>query len=312
MKGRTVIPDFQALMRPVLELTSDDQTHAAKELIATLADKYGLSDSERAELIPSGYARRFDNKVHWAITYLVQAGLLLRPIRAHVHITPVGREALALNPERIDMKALERYPQYLEFRQRTRKESPTVPTAADVEPTTVVDSATPPEDLMEAAVRENGAMIEGDLLRRAVALAPGEFELLVIRLLDKMGYGRQGSIKHSGQPGDHGIDGIISQDPLGLDRIYVQAKRYTEASVQRPEIQKFVGALMGAQGDRGVFITTSTFSEGAREEAERVNARIELIDGRRLAALMLQHQIGVQPTATAVLYSLDEDFFDSL
>jgi restriction system protein len=151
------------------------------------------------------------------------------------------------------------------------------------------------------------------LLRRALALWPTAFECLVVRLLEQMGYGRSGVVEHSGRSGDAAIDGIISQDPLGLDRIYLQAKRYVpDQSVQRPAIQGFVGALMGAQGDRGVFITTSSFSSGARTEADRVKARVELIDGARLAQLMLRHWVGVQPELTVTLHQLDEDFFESL
>ena len=155
--------------------------------------------------------------------------------------------------------------------------------------------------------------MESELLTRALALDPTGFERLVLAVLDAMGYGRSGRIEHSGRPGDAGIDGIISQDPLGLDRIYLQAKRYDPGnSVQRPDVQRFVGALMSAQGDRGVFITTSTFSSGARAEAERVNARIELIDGNRLTSLMLRHGVGVRASTTVVLHELDEDFFESV
>ena len=159
---------------------------------------------------------------------------------------------------------------------------------------------------------ENRATLQGELLSRALALSPRDFERLVLNLLKTMGYGRFGAVEHSGQPGDAGIDGIISQDPLGLDRIYLQAERYApEQAVQRPAIQG-VGALMGAQGDRGVSITTSRFSEGARIEAQRVNARIELIDGLRLVSLVIDHGVGVRVETPVVPHQLDEDFFESL
>lgn len=159
----------------------------------------------------------------------------------------------------------------------------------------------------------NRAAVEGDVLQAALALSPTGFEDLVIRLLKRMGYGKAGSVERTSASGDAGVDGIISQDPLGLDRIYVQAKRYAEdRTIDRPRIHEFAGALLGKQGDRGVFITTSRFSSGAIQEAERINARIELIDGHRLAELLVAHEVGVQVDQTVTLYRLDEDFFDSL
>jgi restriction system protein len=159
----------------------------------------------------------------------------------------------------------------------------------------------------------NRAAVENEVLAGALKLTATGFEELVVRLLDRMGYGRAGSVERTSASGDAGIDGIISQDPLGLDRIYVQAKRYAEDKVvDRPRIHEFAGALLGKQGDRGVFITTSRFTTGAREEADRINARIELIDGARLAELLVQYRVGVQPEQSVTLYRLDEDFFDSI
>lgn len=176
-----------------------------------------------------------------------------------------------------------------------------------------------PEDLLATAVAENKAVaenraaLEGELLKRALALDPRGFELLVLRLLAAMGYGKSGAVEHSGQSGDGGIDGIISQDPPGFDRIYLQAKQYaTDRTVGRPTLQAFAGALMSAQGDRGVFLTTASFTREAVEEARRVNLRIELIDGKRLAELMLRHGVGVQAKTSVTLYDQDEDFFEEL
>jgi restriction system protein len=243
------IPDFQTLMRPVLAQLSDGEIHPTKWLIDTLAEQVNLTDEERTRLITSG-SKKWNGRVNWAITYLAQAGLVERPRRAHARITEEGREALVANLERVDMKTLEAYPAYREFRERTRsaKQPPIESSAASA---VADESATSPQERIDAAVAENKAAVEGEPLKLALGLEPQGFELLVIRLLTSVGYGQRGRIEHSGQPGDHGIDGIISQDPLGLDRIYLQAKRYTDISVQRPEIQKFVGALMGAQGDRG-------------------------------------------------------------
>jgi restriction system protein len=305
-----VIPDFQSLMRPLLEVLNDGAVRRTRDLAEAMSDRFELTDEERAALLPSGKQRRIDNRVAWAISHLFQAGLLERPARGQVAITAAGRDVLAAHADRVDMSVLREFPSYRDFRERssTRGTNGDGPLAA--EPDAEVAS---PQDLLDQAVTENRAAVEGELLKRALALSPTEFERLVVRLLERMGYGRAGAVEHSGRSGDGGIDGIISQDPLGLDRIYLQAKRYApDQTVQRPAIQGFVGALMGAQGDRGVFITTSSFSSGARTEAERVNARIELIDGSRLAELMLRHGVGVQAEVTVTLHQLDEDFFESL
>jgi restriction system protein len=206
------------------------------------------------------------------------------------------------------MKVLEQFPAYLQFRERTRgvkERSPAVSSAAESEAS--------PQDLIEQAVAESRAVLEADLLKRALALSPTGFEDLVLALIDAMGYGKQGSVERTSTTGDAGVDGIISQDPLGLDRIYMQAKRYaTDRVIDRPRIHEFAGALLGKQGDRGVYITTSSFSRGAREEADRLNARIELIDGERLAKLLVEYGVGVQPESVVTLHRVDEDFFEGL
>ena len=295
-------------MRPLLEELSDGSTRSVRDLVDALSDRLQLTVEDRTAMLPSGRQRRIDNRVAWSISHLFQAGLLERPARGRVAITDAGRQVLAAHPDSVDMRVLNGFESYREFRSRSTQRD--TAGAGPAEPET---EAASPQDLLAQAVTENRAAVEGELLRRALALSPAEFERLVVRLLEAMGYGRSGAVEHSGRSGDAGIDGIISQDPLGLDRIYLQAKRYaSDQSVQRPAIQGFVGALMGAQGDRGVFITTSSFSAGARTEAERVNARIELIDGARLAELMLRHSVGVQTETTVTLHQLDEDFFESL
>lgn len=305
-----MIPDFQTLMRPLLEELSDGSVRRTRDLVEATSNRFGLTDEERAARVPSGQQRRMDNRVSWAISHLFQAGLLDRPARGQVAITAAGRDVLTARPDRVDMTVLRGFESYRAFRSRSTARDTSGAGPLDTEPE--ADAASP-QDLLAQAVTENRAAVQGELLKRALALSPTEFERLVVRLLESMGYGRSGGVEHAGRSGDAGIDGIISQDPLGLDRIYLQAKRYApEQSVQRPAIQGFVGALMGAQGDRGVFITTSTFSSGARAEAERVNARIELIDGVRLAELMLRHGVGVQAETTVTLHQLDEDFFETL
>lgn len=304
------IPDFQTVMRPILALLADGSSRLTKQVIAAMTDEFSLTNEERNAMLPSGRQRRMDNRVYWALTHLSQAGLLERPVRAHVRITAAGRGVLAAHPQRVDMTVLGQYPSYQEFRNRTSQ--PTADKVITTEPVEVPEEQVSPQDLVSRALLENQAAVEGELLTRALVLDPTDFEKLVIRLLEAMGYGRLGTIEHSGKSGDGGIDGIISQDPLGLDRIYLQAKRYTDKPVDRPVIQGFVGALMGAQGDRGVFLTTSNFTAGARAEAERVNARIVLIDGRRLAELMVRHGVGVQAETVVTLHQVDEDFFETL
>lgn len=303
------IPDFQTLMRPILSYLADGEQRSTRNVIVAMSDEFGLTADERAELIPSGKAKSMDNRVGWSLTHLSQAGLIERPMRAQVKITSAGLEVLKSHHDRVDMTVLRTYPSYREFRERSKSKQSAVTPAAD--PHDGSETASP-QELIDAAVAENRAAVEGEILKKALDLSPTGFEDLVIALLDAMGYGRAGSIQGTSATGDAGIDGIISQDPLGLDRIYVQAKRYTDRSVDRPRIHEFAGALLGKQGDRGVFITTSRFTPGARSEAERINARIELIDGTRLAELLIKHRVGVQSVQTVELYRLDEDFFDEL
>lgn len=219
------IPDFQTMVRPVLAHLSDGQVRRSRQVKEDMADAYRLTQEERDRLLPSGKQRVMDNRVSWALSYLVQAGLVERPRRGEVRITQLGREALTQYPERIDMKVLEAYPGYRDFRERTRTALPDDPelagSAALLEPT----SSTPLEQI-EAAVAQSRSALETEVLQRAMALSPTGFEDLVMALLEKMGYGRLGTIERTSASGDAGVDGIISQDPLGLDRIYVQAKRY--------------------------------------------------------------------------------------
>ncbi|MBU9764216.1 restriction endonuclease [Mycobacterium sp. TNTM28] len=305
------IPDYQTLMRPVLASLADGEVRRSRDVIESMADTFNLTPEERAAKVPSGQ-KRIDNRAGWALSYLRQAGLVERPGRGLVKISDEGRAALDRYPQRIDAKTLEAYPAFLEFRDRKRGRS-TADDDGDQTPTTGADDdQSTPNDLAERAERINRAAVEQEVLAAALGLTPTGFEELVVRLLDRMGYGRKGSAHRTAPTGDGGIDGIISQDPLGLDRIYVQAKRYTDAPVDRPAIHGFAGALLSKQGDRGVFITTSRFTKGAIEEAERINARIELIDGARLAELLVEHGVGVQPEQSVTLYRLDEDFFDSI
>ena len=316
-----MIPDYQTCMRPVLEFLADGQLRRSREVKEGLADHFNLTPEERAEVLPSGNQRVMDSRVGWAMTYLNQAGLVTRPTRGQITITDEGRAALRAHPERIDTKVLEAYPSFIEFTERKREKSASSVDGPGVlaagQSTPQPEASETPSDLVAQAIATNRAAVEGEVLKAALALSPTAFEELVIRLLGAMGYGRgdnrMGQLVRTSASGDAGVDGIISQDPLGLDRIYVQAKRYAlDRPIERPKIHEFAGALLGKQGDRGVFITTSRFTDGARTEADRINARIELIDGRRLAQLLVTHGVGVQAEQTVTLYRLDEDFFETL
>ena len=217
-----MIPDFQTLMRPVLVTLAEGQDRSVPEIVGFVSDQYGLTAEERAELIPSGGQRLINNKTHWAIGHMFQAGLVSRPSRGHVQITTAGLDALTANPERVDMKVLKGYESYRQFRTKKTKK------AASPAPVLVEDDEVEgsPEELLGLAVVEKETAMETELLTRALALDPAGVERLVLAVLGAMRYGSDGSIEHSGKSGDGGIDGIISQDPLGLDRISLQAKRY--------------------------------------------------------------------------------------
>lgn len=306
------IPDFQTLMRPVLVYLADGQVCRSRDITEAMSDQFALTAEERAEMLPSGTARLMANRVGWTLTHLTQAGLIDSAGRGLKVISEQGRAALDKHPERVDMKVLAGYPAYVEFRERKRDKAASEDDGGSTDTPPIADDSRTPNDLVESAVLVNRAAVESEVLSAALNLTPTGFEELVVRLLDKMGYGKAGSVNRTAASGDAGIDGIISQDPLGLDRIYVQAKRFTDTPVDRPKIHEFAGALQGKQGDRGVFITTSRFTTGARQEADRIHARIELIDGTRLAELLVQYGIGVQTEQTVTLYRLDEDFFDSI
>lgn len=303
-----VVPDYQALMRPTLDVLSEHGTLQVRALTDLVADSVGLTEDDRAETIGSGKSR-VGNRVAWAVTYLVQAGAVRRPQRGYCELTERGQELLAFGRP-IRVQDLQIYDEFREFQRRARGSDPS--DAMVVSQLTELDS-TDPTELLERAARGNVAAVEGELLDRLLKVGPAAFERVVLRLLGAMGYGESGAIEHSGRSGDGGIDGVISQDPLGLDRVYMQAKRYArDNTVSRPVIQEFVGALHGVQADRGVFIATSSFTAGARDYADRVGARVILIDGLRMAALMRSYGVGVQPDTTVTFQRIDEDFFETV
>jgi len=298
------IPDFQTLMLPLLELAADGQEHLVRDSIDRLADQFGLSEAERRELLPSGQQPTFDNRVAWARTYLKKAGLLEAPRRGYFRLTQRGREVLASKPDQINIGFLSRYPEFVKFR-TTRHPRTRVEDASSVS----TGDATP-EEAVEVAYQEIRTGLSAELLQVVKSCSPAFFERLVVDLLVKMGYG--GTRKDAGQAigasGDGGIDGIIKEDRLGLDIVYIQAKRW-ENPVGRPDLQKFAGALQGQRARKGVFITTSSFTRDALDFAQSIDSKIVLIDGDTLADLMIDYGVGVTPFAKYELKRIDGDYF---
>lgn len=308
-----VIPDFQSLMRPVLDAHMDGQPLRTAEVRDRVAAKVGITDDDRKIMLPSGGSPLYTNRVAWAVTHLAQAALLDRPGRGVTQLTPRGRAVLRDCPARVDMTVLMKFPEYLEFRNRTRHPQDPSATPAERAPQMAVAEELSPREAIAEVIHAAHSAIAADLLARVIKQPPEFLERLVLQLLVRMGYGGlEKPTEHLGGSGDAGLDGLIRLDVLGLDTVYLQAKRYTDRHVGRPEIQAFVGALHGAQSTRGIFITTSRFSADARDYAERVNARVILIDGPELARLMIEHGCGVVTEETFTLKQVDENFFPEL
>jgi restriction system protein len=297
------IPDYQSIMLPLLKLAGDGQEHSLRHAIETLSDEFHLTEEERRHRIPSGGQTTFNNRAGWARTHLKKAGLLQTPKRAYFSITQRGRDALEQNPPQINIAFLRQYPEFVDFQRPKRKES--VQVEVPEEP-----GAQTPEEDMEAAYQTLRESLATELLDTIKSCSPAFFERLVIDLLVKMGYGgtRKDAGQAVGRSGDGGIDGIIKEDRLGLDIVYIQAKRW-ENTVGRPEIQKFAGALEGKRARKGVFITTSDFSQAAREYVSLIGSKIVLIDGDMLAQLLIDFDIGVSGVTSYDLKRIDLDYF---
>jgi restriction system protein len=298
------VPDYQSLMAPTLSVLADGGEYSLAGLREAVAASLVLTEEDLRAKIPSG-TPLFANRLHWAVTYMYQAGLLSRPKRGVVRITDRGRSVAAANPDRIDLRVLSEFAEFIDFKGRSH------PPRQTGEPDRHDEGSTPRE-AVSTAVDEANAAVAAEVLDRVRQREPVFLERLVLAVLTAMGYGgAAGAAEHLGRAGDEGLDGVIRQDPLGLDRIYVQAKRYgASRAVGRPEIQEFVGALHGAQADRGIFITTSRFTPEAVTYADRVAARVVLIDGLALSGLMVRYNVGVQDQQTYVIKRVDEDFFD--
>lgn len=297
------IPDFQSVMLPLLKFSSDQAEHSLQDAVEFLADQFGLTLEERQELLPSGKQARFDNRVAWARSYFKQAGLVENTRRGFFKISQRGLELLKTNPEKINKKTLEQYPEFLEF-QNVRREVQEVEVLID-EP-----EKQTPEEQLENAHKTLFDGLASEIILLVKSCSPAFFERLVVELLLAMGYGgsRADAGRAIGQSGDGGIDGIIDEDKLGLDSIYIQAKRW-EGTVGRPEIQKFVGALKGNRAHKGVFITTSDFTKEAKDYVKNISNKVVLINGLTLAKLMIENNVGVSIAATYQVKKIDSDYF---
>ncbi len=291
-------------MRPLLDAYSDGAEHPIAEVRERLGSAFELTEEELAERLPSGTAKTFSNRVGWATTYLYRTGLLERPRRSVYRITDRGRQILTANPERVDLSVLSHFPEFDQFRSGTGRRKRTAVTTSSVE-----EIATP-EERIAAAYQELREALVAELRERIGTLSSTDFEDLVLDVLHAMGYGdgTEDSRLRTGKSGDQGIDGVIREDRLGLDVVYVQAKRW-EANVGRPVVQGFVGALQGARASKGIIFTASSFSSDAQAYAAGVSPRVVLIDGERLASLMIDHGVGVTTRDTYAVKRLDSDYF---
>jgi restriction system protein len=302
------LPGFQDTFLPILEYLRDGQPHRAKDTFAYVRTLFVLTEEEETGLLKNGRTRLMD-RVLWAITYLRKAGLIESISRGVFRITVRGKSLLAEEPKTLSMKDLQRYPEYLEFRNREKsedEESESISTSSSSQRT--------PQENLQAIYESMREQLELELLDALKTTSPTFFEQIVVRLLVAMGYG--GSIEDAGRTtkrtGDDGIDGVINEDRLGLDLIHIQAKRYTSQVVGRPDVQNFAGSLEGQRGRKGVFITTTSFSSDAHEYVKRIEKKIVLIDGTQLARLCVDFGIGVANGTTYTVKKFNPDFFEEI
>lgn len=319
------VPDYQTLMLPLLRcLAKQPGPVTVRQFLEPIGDEFGLSEEERAERIPSGQENLLANRLQWARTYMGKAELLSSPKRGLVQVTDRGRSLLAASPKRVDVETLRQYPEFVAWisasQPRVKRQSNLPPIASAGHLSTkfepphepVIDVSTPRERI-DAAMNEIEAALRFDLLNRIRQMTPAEFEGLILQLLLAMGYGQGLDEMASalGGSGDGGMDGVIHQDPLGLERVYIQAKRYKEGNnVSSPDIRNFIGALNIHRANKGVFVTASQFTSDARHAAQGSTVQVVLIDGDRLSDLMVRYKVGVLVRGTVEIKELDEGFFD--
>lgn len=300
------IPDYESIMVPLLEFANDQKEHHVREAYESLAQIFKLSEEEKRELLPSGSDILFNNRVRWALIYLKKASLVESKRRGVFKITQRGLDLLKSGLKKIDSKFLEQYPEFIEFKEISKKEEEVLST----EESTRISKQTPEESL-ENSYQRLRQEVSQELLIRIKDCSPEFFEKLVIELLIKMGYGgsRKDAGEAIGKSGDGGIDGIIKEDKLGLDIIYIQAKRW-QGSVGSREIRDFVGSLVGQKANKGIFITTSIFTKDALNYVSTIPQKVILIDGEQLAQLMIDNDIGVSKTTSFEIKKIDSDYFE--
>ena len=295
------VPKYDELMKPLLVAVQDGEVYKMKDVTSMLAQQLNLSAEDLAELLPSGRQTVFKNRVSWAKTYLKKAGLLDSTARATIVITDAGKKVVADNPDKIDSKYLEQFPSFVDFTSAPETQNSGVTPPAVPQPTDLT-----PDDQLEEAYKQINASLASDLLSEVLKINSYTFEKLVVDLLSKMGYGTVAYGSHATvASGDEGIDGVIMEDKLGFSLIYVQVKEWAlDKVVSRPDIQSFVGAIAGKHGD-GLFVTTARFSQQARDYAE--THHIILIDGERLANLMIEYNFCVSTRKTFEIKAIDTD-----
>jgi len=296
------IPDYQALMLPLLRFAGDRSDHTLREAIDHVSDLFKLTEEERGELLPSGRQAIIDNRVGWAKTYLQKAGLLSSPKRGIFQITDKGLQVLKESPQNIDVKYLERFPGFKEFR--------SVPGPTRRKKVKEIEAEGTPLEVLEDSYQQLRDELAKELQENLIKVSPDQFEHIVVDLLVKMGYGgsRRDAGSAIGRSGDEGVDGVIKEDKLGLDLIYVQAKRW-KGNVGRPVVQEFVGALQGQKARKGILITTSRFTSEAIAYAKSIETRVALIDGEALGQLMIDHDLGVTAKNAYIVKEVDTDYF---
>ncbi len=304
------VPDYQSVMLPLLEhAASRDGEISTGEAVDALAASLGLTEDDLKQMLPSGIQLTFVNRVGWAATYMKKAGLLEATRRGCYRITQRGRDLLKKKPPKINVKLLSQYPEFKEFQnlKGTRSGEKTK------DSTNTLDFAgTTPSEALEKAYENLRDELAEDLLNKLKQTPPAFFERIVVELLVKMGYGgsRADAGKAIGRSGDGGIDGIIKEDKLGLDVVYIQAKRWDSNSVGRPDVMQFAGALQLQKANKGIFITTSRFTEEARSYVTQIGSKIVLIDGEQLAQLMIDNDVGVSVVSLYPVKKIDSDYFD--
>jgi len=304
------VPDYQSVMLPLLKFAEERKTEiSTDDAVEALATSLGLTEDDLKEMLPSGLQRTFVNRIGWATTYMKKANLLESTRRGYYRITPRGQELLRKKPAIINVKTLKQYPEFLEFQKlkgtRSGEKTTTAKDSLDA-------STATPSEALEAAYENLRDELIDELLTKLKQSSPSFFERIVVELLVKMGYGgsRADAGKAIGKSGDGGIDGIIKEDKLGLDVVYIQAKRWDSNPVGRPDVMQFAGALQAQKANKGIFITTSRFTEDARGYVSQIGSKIVLIDGERLSHLMVEHDVGVSTVSLYPVKKIDADYFD--